>query len=116
LLLQRENHPGFKFSLYRYIAEWLLDVVTPGASALSSAADEEEAEEQGRDADDELWRAYEKETAPLIRRRVDAVNAQPGLSPHQILSRRHNPIAARPERRRVTGFWRQLCVLGGEMY
>ena len=37
----------------------------------------------------------EREMAPLIRRRVDDVNSRPGLSPRQIISRRHNPVAAR---------------------
>ena len=39
---------------------------------------------------------------------VDFVDSSPGLSSRDIISRRNNPLAARPERRRVTGFWRQL--------
>ena len=73
--------------------------------------DDERADATAAGAVDSLWDAYERELAPLIRRRVDDADAVPGLSPRQIISRRHNPVACRPERRRVSGFWRQLCVL-----
>ena len=120
------------------IAEWALDVVTPTASeqrvhVLPTDREEEEDkreleeekvkkeeeidEEEGARAStsiflvDRLFAAYETELAPLVRLRVDEVDVSPGLSPRQIISRRHNPVASHPERRRVVGFVQQLYVL-----
>ena len=95
------------------IAEWLLDLVTPAERENDHrhGANHDAVDGNERPAD-VLWRAYETTVAPVIRRRVNDLNARPGMSPRDILSRRHNPLASRPERQHVVGFWRQLAVLG----